>query len=449
MWIIDSSATLHVISRKEFFTSYTIGDFGVLKMGNDGVSKVISVGDFGVLKMGNDGVKHARDVCFNMISVHMLDDGGYDNHFGYGKLKLTKVNLVVARGKKISKLYLTKALIANNSVNAMDMEASLWHQRLSHINEKGLNCLAKNDMLLRLKNAELEKCSHYMASKQTRVSFKKHPPSRKLELLELVHSDVCGPLKDVLVLYFEVKGPSALVERQSGKKVKCIRSDNGGEYYETFDVYCKQQGIKHEKTSPKTPQLNGLVERMNRTLIERVRCMLSKARLSKHFWGKIVYTVVHVISLNLVVALNTKVPYNIWFGIDVKYDLRVFGCKTFVHVPNDERSKLDMKTRIYDLVERKLVRSRDVQFMEGQTIEDIDEVKKSTLEKNNIEKNLNITRSPWRVKKGKRLSNLNCGKLAKVHIDTDDNGTNMMTKAVPRGKFEACCKIAGLAITST
>ncbi|RDY10072.1 hypothetical protein CR513_05468, partial [Mucuna pruriens] len=86
-------------------------------------------------------------------------------------------------------------------------------------------------------------------------------------------------------------------------------------------------------------------------------------------------------------ALNTKVPDKIWFGKDVKYDhLRVFGCKAFVHVPNDERSKLDMKTRqcifigyghdaygcrMYDPVDKKLVTSRDVQFMEDQTIEDI------------------------------------------------------------------------------
>ncbi|RDX73801.1 hypothetical protein CR513_46532, partial [Mucuna pruriens] len=154
MWIIDSGATLHVTPRKEFFTSYIASDFGVLKMGNDGVTKVIGVGD-----------------------------------------KLTKGNLVVARGEKISKLYWTKALVAKDNVNTMDMEASLWHRRLSHISEKGLTCLAKKDMLPGLKNAELEKCSHCMAGKQTRVSFKKHPPSRKSELLELVHSDVCGPLK--------------------------------------------------------------------------------------------------------------------------------------------------------------------------------------------------------------------------------------------------------------
>ncbi|RDX71393.1 hypothetical protein CR513_49270, partial [Mucuna pruriens] len=198
-----------------------------------------------------------------------------------------------------------------------------------------VNCLAKKDMLPGLKNTKLEKCYHCMAGKQTIVSFKKHPPSRKSKLLEFVHFDVCGPLKvksfSVYVLKTKdqvlekFKQFQALVERQSGKKVKCICSNNGSEYYGPFDVYCK-----HEKT-PKTPQLNGLVERMNMTLIER---------------DKALYTVVHVINLSTVVALNTKVAGKIWFAKDVKYDhLQVFDCKAFVHVPKDERSKLDMKTR--------------------------------------------------------------------------------------------------------
>lgn len=47
------------------------------------------------------GVKYHLDVCFNLVSMHLLDDGGYDNHFGSGKWKLTKVNLVIAIGEKI------------------------------------------------------------------------------------------------------------------------------------------------------------------------------------------------------------------------------------------------------------------------------------------------------------------------------------------------------------
>jgi len=77
-------------------------------------------------------------VRFNLISVHMLDDYGYDNHFGSGKWKLNKGNLVVARGEKLSKLYWTNALVAKDSVNVFHLEASLWHRRVSHISEKGL-----------------------------------------------------------------------------------------------------------------------------------------------------------------------------------------------------------------------------------------------------------------------------------------------------------------------
>jgi len=69
MWIIDSDATLHVTTRKEFFTSYTSGDFGVLKMGNDGESKVIGVGD--VFLQTNMGVS-----CYlkesNMLLMFVL-----------------------------------------------------------------------------------------------------------------------------------------------------------------------------------------------------------------------------------------------------------------------------------------------------------------------------------------------------------------------------------------
>ena len=55
----------------------------------------------------------------------------------------------------------------------------------------------------------------------------------------------------------------ALSERQTGKKLKNFHIDNGGEYIVLFDDYCKSQGISHQKTPPKTPQLNGLTERMN------------------------------------------------------------------------------------------------------------------------------------------------------------------------------------------
>jgi transposase InsO family protein len=65
-----------------------------------------------------------------------------------------------------------------------------------------------------------------------------------------------------------------LVENEIGKKLKCLILDNGGEYYrKDFDDYCSYHGIRREKTIPRTPQENGVSERMNRTIMEHARSM--------------------------------------------------------------------------------------------------------------------------------------------------------------------------------
>ena len=75
-----------------------------------------------------------------------------------------------------------------------------------------------------------------------------------------------------------------LIENQTSKRVKCLRTNNGLDYCnEKFDDYCKIHGIVQHKIVRKTPQQNGLVERMNRTLLERLRCTLSNAQLPKGF----------------------------------------------------------------------------------------------------------------------------------------------------------------------
>ena len=81
-------------------------------------------------------------------------------------------------------------------MNLVDGTSSeLWHRRLSHISEKGTHWLAKTNMLSGIKDAKLDKCVHCLAGKQRKTSFKSYHPSRKLDLLELVHSDVCGLFK--------------------------------------------------------------------------------------------------------------------------------------------------------------------------------------------------------------------------------------------------------------
>ena len=109
----------------------------------------------------------------------------------------------------------------------------------------------------------------------------------------------------------------ALSERQTGKKLKCIRTDNDYEYIGPFDNYCKSQGICHQKTPPKTPQLNGLAERLNKTLVERVKCVLSEAKLPNSFWAETLTIFAYVINLSPLFALGGDVTNEVWFDRDV------------------------------------------------------------------------------------------------------------------------------------
>ncbi|GJW15791.1 putative RNA-directed DNA polymerase [Tanacetum coccineum] len=174
--------------------------------------------------------------------------------------------------------------------------------------------------------------------KQTRRAFKSRPSFRTENIL-ICTFDICGSMKGLRHLFH------ALVERQTGKKLKYIQSDNRGEYIGPFDAYCREHGIQHQKTPPKTPQLNGLAERMNRTLVERVRCLLSHAGLPASFWGEALNTAVHVINLTPCVPLRFDVPDRVWSGKDVSYHhLRVFDVRHWIF-PKMKRSKLDVRIK--------------------------------------------------------------------------------------------------------
>ena len=75
-----------------------------------------------------------------------------------------------------------------------------------------------------------------------------------------------------------------MIERQTDKKVKLLRTDNGGEFcsYE-FNNFCRREGILRHHIIPYTPQQNGVAERMNRAIISKARCIFSNAKINKHF----------------------------------------------------------------------------------------------------------------------------------------------------------------------
>lgn len=102
----------------------------------------------------------------------------------------------------------------------------------------------------------------------------------------------------------------AVMENLTGKRVKILRSDNGGEYIsEDFKEFCATSGIKREETVPMSPQQNGVSERLNRTIMENARSMLHHAHLPLRFWAEAANTAVCLCNRSQTVALQGMTPF--------------------------------------------------------------------------------------------------------------------------------------------
>jgi transposase InsO family protein len=85
-----------------------------------------------------------------------------------------------------------------------------------------------------------------------------------------------------------------LVETEVGCKILAIRTDNGTEYQGVFDAHLKQHGIKHQVTTPHSPESNGVSERNNRTITEMVRPMLHRVGYPPELWGEAALTACYI-----------------------------------------------------------------------------------------------------------------------------------------------------------
>ena len=256
---------------------------------------------------------------------------------------------------------------------------------------------------------EISFCQACVEGKLHKSQFPATGGKRAKQPLELVHSDVCGKIETSslgggryfltfiddntrYVWMYILKSKSqvfekfvewkALVETSSGRKLKTLRSDNGGEYTSTeFTAYLKKEGVRHELTVPKTPQQNGIAERTNRTLVESVRSMLSDAKLPKKFWAEALSTAVYLRNRSPTTAVQGKTPFEAWTKEkpDVGH-FKIFGCLCYAHISKDERQKFDGKAkrcimlgygtetkayRLYDTERQRVFFSHDVVFNES------------------------------------------------------------------------------------
>ncbi|KAE8715084.1 1-phosphatidylinositol-3-phosphate 5-kinase FAB1B [Hibiscus syriacus] len=351
IWLIDSGATYHMTSRREWFHHYEPVSGGSVYSCNDHALEIVGVGTIklkmydGTIKVVRD-VRHVKGLKKNLLSYGLLDNNASKIETRKGIMKVFRGALVVLKGEKIAaNLYMLKGetlVEAEASVASCSSDsAMLWHQKLGHI-------------------------------KQHRLKFNTSN-SRGKSVLELVHSDVwqapvtslggakyfvsfiddysrrcwVHPIKKKSDVFSTFKNFKARVELDSGNKIKCFKTDNGGKYTsEEFDDFCKKECIKRQFTVANTPQQNGVAERMNRTLLERTRAMLRDAGLEKSFWAEAVNTAYYLVNRAPSTTIELKTPMEMWTGKPVDYsNLHVFGSIVYVMYNAQEISKLDPKSR--------------------------------------------------------------------------------------------------------
>ncbi|GJV84944.1 retrotransposon protein, putative, ty1-copia subclass [Tanacetum coccineum] len=162
-----------------------------------------------------------------------------------------------------------------------------------------------------------DQCVSCLSGKMTRKSLP-HRLGRATDLLGIIHTDVCDPLRHV----------SRQMENQLGKTIKALRSDRGGEYIsQEFKDYLKANGIVQQLTPPYTPQHNGVSESRNRTLLDMVQSMMNLTTLSLSFWDYALESATR--NLNMVPTKKVdNTSYELWYGKvhNLSY-LKVWGCE--------------------------------------------------------------------------------------------------------------------------
>ncbi|CDF40831.1 unnamed protein product, partial [Chondrus crispus] len=414
----DSACTAHITYDRSLFATYEPLESASVQMGTKASAKVAGRGDVH-LKLNVNGriepckltdVLHVPDFAFSLLSVSRMTELGLKVGFENGKCMIRRGSTVVATATLVGELYVLDIVSDIGSAHAATLQT--WHERFAHVhsqvkllgNEANKINNTDNDCIS-------EKCSACVYGKATRSVIPKERSSRRAYFcLDLVHSDVCGPLEvqsiggakyfitfiddhsNWSVVYpihhkseaFErYKMFAQLAQTHTGRKIKVLRTDRGGEYLSTeFKSFLIANGTQHQMTTAYTPEQNGVAERLNRTLVNLVRSMLAHKKVTKGFWAEALANAVYVRNRVTSRAIPPKMtPYHLWMkSVPNVGHLRVFGSKCWYTLPKHNIQKLDARakeamflgyaenTKAYKLWDgdlHKVIVSRDVTFDES------------------------------------------------------------------------------------
>ncbi|KAG6437849.1 hypothetical protein SASPL_102779 [Salvia splendens] len=390
-WIIDSGCSHHATGNDTLFSEMRDhhGERVVVTADNS-THPVAKEGDVTIDIVGNPSAKsvklhdvyHVPGLKRNLVSVTQITESGKYVLFGPNDVKvLDNVKNISADvtyiGEKKGSLFVMSAGEAYVKKTSQTDNTSIWHARLGHVGYQLLQQMSSKKLVAGMPTLvnvrEDVICQGCQYGKSHRLPFKKSL-NRRSTLFELVHTDLMGPTRTpscsshryVMVLVddhsrftwvkFLKEKSEALskfmefrdaVEKEFGKKIKCLRSDNGGEYMsDAFFKYCEDNGIQRQMTCPDTPQQNGVAERKLAHLTSICLSWLHDKNLPRELWAEAVQCACHVTNRLPPWPGTQKSPFEIVYGEvpDVSY-FRVFGSICYVHVTKSNRTKLDPKAK--------------------------------------------------------------------------------------------------------
>nr|GEX16990.1 retrovirus-related Pol polyprotein from transposon TNT 1-94 [Tanacetum cinerariifolium] len=313
LFIVDSRCTKHMTGNLKLLCNFVEKFLGTVRFGNDQFAPILCYGD---LVQGNvmiNRVYYVEGLNHNLFSVGQFCNADLEVSFRKSTCFVRDLqgnDLLI--GNHGSDLYTISLQESNSSTpfclmsKATPTQAWLWHRRLSHLNFDYNNLLSKKDIvtdLPKLKYVKDELCSSCELSKAKRSSFKSKAVLSSKRRLDLLHMDLCGPMrvasingkKYILVivddytrytwtLFLRSKDESpkvlkefiTMIQRNLQAPVIIVHTDRGTEFLnKTPNAFFKEEGIEHQTSTARTPEQNGVVERRNRTLVEAARTMLS------------------------------------------------------------------------------------------------------------------------------------------------------------------------------
>ena len=386
-WILDSGASRHIThSSAVMHNLRPVNEDLTITFGNGTKASVENIGDVVLEVPGSDvatltlmDVWHVPEAKMSLFSIDRAVQNGVDVTFsrddGAGRYcLLEKDGQLLARATSQGGVFGMVAYTGETAMAAVE-DPELWHRRFGHLGYDNLAKLAAGNLVTGMattaaefKTAGEQACGTCITSKQHKIP-RPSSSSDTEKPLELVHTDVCGPMQVpslggsvYLATYLddysklsvvkpvkrksEVTGVTKEVinffEKQSGYEVLTLRSDNGTEYVnKELEDYLKSKGIQHQTTARYTPEQNGAAERLNRTLMDRIRAMLGDSGLSKELWAEAACTANYIRNRSPAFGRD-RTPWELFFGKkpDIS-NMRTFGAEAYALVPKELRRKLD------------------------------------------------------------------------------------------------------------